>query len=63
MGAYRYVEYRSQVEPVAKLHVAPRYSHVQAELDAINLGRDLINRPAQDLMPHHLEAEARKVAG
>lgn len=62
MGAYRYVEYRSQVKPSAKLYVDSSYSHVQAEVDAINLGRDLINRPAQDLLPHHLEAETRKVA-
>ena len=29
----------------------------------VNLCRDLINAPTSDMLPHHLEAAARKLAG
>lgn len=38
------------------------HARVQAEVEGVWLGRDLINRPASDLSPEQLEQEARTVA-
>ena len=63
LGSYRFTTYRpnDQSEPRV-LHLDSDYQSVQDEVDAIGLVRDLINTPASDMLPHHLEAEVRRVA-
>lgn len=63
LGSYRFTTYRpnDQVEPRV-LHLDSAYQSVQDEVDTIGLVRDLINTPASDMLPHHLEAEVRRVA-
>ena len=66
LGAYRFTRYRS--EPASQ--ALPRLVmpdgvdplRVRAAVEAVWLGRDLINTPASDLGPAELEAAARAVA-
>ena len=66
LGAYRFTPYRSDAQPPA----VPRLVHpasadakrIIATVEAVWLGRDLINTPASDLGPDELEASARAVA-
>ena len=71
LGAYRFDRYRSQPEPVAAqvLSVfAPAFVRIpdaQAALnrgallaEAVNVARDLVNTPANDMMPVHFAARA-----
>ena len=61
LGAYRYAGYKSEPEgEAARLLVAD--ARVLDELAAVSLCRDLVNTPAADLLPHHLEAAARQLA-
>ena len=64
LGAYRFNDYKTNVgeQPSRTLHVDPELRSVQDELDAICLVRDLINTPASDMMPQHLELAVRSVA-
>ena len=63
LGSYKFTDYKKGVKPAATLHVNPvEFAPVQDEINAINLCRDLINTPASDMLPHHLEAAVRKVA-
>ena len=62
LGAYRYTEYSDADKPLPRLSVDERHRDVEHEVSAVSLARDMINRPPQDMMPHHLEAEARKVS-
>jgi leucyl aminopeptidase len=67
LGAYRFRRYKSGAgngEETAQLKLAPGASQerVLAAVDAVWLGRDLINTPASDLGPDELEAEARQLA-
>jgi leucyl aminopeptidase len=63
MGAYRFARYKSAKngEPVAQLKVpqGADYERVLAIVDAVWLGRDLINTPASDMGPQELEDAAR----
>ena len=61
LGAYQFANYKS-VRPLPRLFVGEDVSDVKAELDAITLCRDLINTPTSDMLPHHLEGAARKLA-
>ena len=65
LGAYRYRRYKSAPgEEVAQLRV-PRgvdIARVLSIVEAVWLGRDLINAPASDLGPEELEAAARQLA-
>ena len=62
LGSYRFNDYKASPAKVSDLHVPEEFRHVAQEVDAINLTRDLINTPASDMLPHHLEAAARSVA-
>ena len=63
LGSYRFTTYRPNEQPEPRvLHLDSAYQSVQDEVDAIGLARDLINTPASDMLPHHLEAEVRRVA-
>jgi leucyl aminopeptidase len=64
LGLYRFTRYRAATKPLPRL-VAP--DNVDAEgiariAQAIALGRDLVNTPANDLGPDALEREALDVA-
>ena len=67
MGAYRFDAYKQfkhdtpeRERPEPRLLVAD--ARVAEELDAVSLCRDLVNTPASDMLPHHLEAAARQLA-
>ena len=67
LGAYRYRRYKSAAtgaEEVAQLRVARETDHARALaiVEAMWLGRDLINTPASDLGPAELEDAARQLA-
>jgi len=72
LGAHRFTEYKSTSKPCAveEVVVVTRAGPaVQKGLDrgrrvaeAVALARDLVNRPARDMTPRHLEAVAREVA-
>lgn len=63
LGSYKFTDYKRKVKPAATLHVPNSdLQHVQDEVDAIGLCRDLINTPASDMLPQHLEAAVRTVA-
>lgn len=64
-GCYRFTRYKSGGSGDAKRLVLPEgadRAHVLALAEAVYLGRDLINTPANDLGPGELEAVARDVA-
>ena len=56
LGAYQFSRYKTPKEQRAKLALDPACdSHdISNRLQAIGLVRDLINTPAQDMMPEHL---------
>jgi leucyl aminopeptidase len=65
LGAYRYRRYKSaDGEEIARLRVprAADLPRVQAQVEGVWLGRDLINAPASDMGPEELEAAARHLA-
>ena len=63
LGSYRFTTYRPNEEHRPRvLHLDSTYQSVQDEVETIALVRDLINTPASDMLPHHLEAAVRRVA-
>jgi leucyl aminopeptidase len=64
LGAYQFTRYKkAKREPAGLVIHAPCHvDNVQKPLQAINLVRDLINTPAEDMMPQHL-AEEMKILG
>ena len=60
LGAYRFDAYKPPSREPARLLVADQA--VLDELAAVALCRDLVNTPAGDMLPHHLEAAARQLA-
>ncbi len=62
LGGYRFNAYKAAKRQPARLLLPPQHAAVQDEVAAVQLTRDLINTPAADMLPHHLEAEARKLA-
>ena len=66
LGQYRFHEYRSEPKltgPRVLLVKEPRRIHDAAlQAAATALVRDLVNRPAADMGPNALEAEARRIA-
>ena len=66
LGAYRFRRYKAgNGEGAARLKLPPGadLARVQATVDGVWLGRDLINTPAGDLGPEELENAARQLAG
>ena len=61
LGAYQFAEYKD-MRVLPRLFVGHDMPDVTAELNAIRLCRDLINTPTSDMLPHHLEGAARKLA-
>jgi leucyl aminopeptidase len=65
LGAYKFRRYTSgEAEPVAALKVPKGVdlARVTNTVEAVWLGRDLINTPANDMGPEELEAAARALA-
>jgi leucyl aminopeptidase len=65
LGAYRFRRYKSAAgEEVAQLRVPRGVDHASAlaQIEAVWLGRDLINTPASDMGPQELEDAARQLA-
>ena len=65
LGAYRFRRYKSGTSeqvPCLEVPAAADQGRVAAIVDAIWLGRDLINTPASDLGPQELEDAARRLA-
>ena len=63
LGAYRFTAYRKRERPPARLLVENGLRRVVDEVAAVGLCRDLVNTPASDMLPHHLEAASRQLAG
>jgi leucyl aminopeptidase len=64
LGAYRFTRYKETKRKPAMLVIqsACDRENVRKPIQAINLVRDLINTPADDMMPQHL-AEEMKILG
>ncbi|MFV0295260.1 MAG: leucyl aminopeptidase family protein [Hyphomicrobiaceae bacterium] len=65
LGAYRFRAYKSGAATALPRLVIPAgvdRSSVLARADAVALGRDVINTPANDMGPEELEAAARRLA-
>ena len=62
LGAYRFTAYRKRERPPARLLVESGLRRVVDEVAAVGLCRDLVNTPASDMLPHHLEAASRQLA-
>ena len=61
MGAYRFEAYKRAADAKPGVLLVGD-ARVLEELQAVLLCRDLINTPASDLLPHHLEIAARQLA-
>ncbi len=64
LGAYQFTRYKTPKRTMARLALDPRCDsdRIHRLIDAVQLVRDLINTPAEDLMPEHL-AEAVQALG
>ena len=62
LGAYRYTRYKRVEREPAHLAIGREDAPALAECAAVNLCRDLVNAPANDMLPQHLEAAARELA-
>ncbi len=57
LGAYRYARYKEPKRAMARLALDPRceHAHVENVVAGVVLARDLINTPAEHMMPEHLD--------
>jgi leucyl aminopeptidase len=64
LGAYRFDRYKPSDKPVPALYLPDDVDadEVTRVVDATALVRDLVNTPAQDMMPEHLAEAARMLA-
>ncbi len=64
LGAYHFTRYQSPKRSIARLALAPGcdIGWIQNHAEAITLTRDLINTPAEDMMPEHLAEVAQTLA-
>jgi len=72
LGTYRFLDYRTGTAPAGQLDqvlflaepsvVAEAIERGRRTVDAVNLTRDLVNRPANDLPPERLAGLARELA-
>lgn len=65
LGAYRFRRYKSgDADPTPRLKLADGLdaAGIHAVVEAVAMGRDLINTPANDMGPGELEAAAKKLA-
>jgi len=56
LGAYRFTRYKNNQQTIARLALDPAWNgqQIHHSLQAITLVRDLINTPAEDMMPEQL---------
>jgi leucyl aminopeptidase len=62
LGAYRFTRYKSADRAPARLLISTTDESVLEEQSAIGLCRDLVNTPANDMLPHDLEKAATSLA-
>lgn len=64
LGAYRFTRYKENNQPGARLALDPAWNtqRVRNLVQAIALSRDLINTPADDMMPEQLAQAMRSLA-
>lgn len=64
LGAYQFTRYKTPKQTIARLALdaACNASHIQRQADAVTLVRDLINTPAEDLMPEQLAEVVQALA-
>ena len=64
LGAYQFTRYKAPKRAMARLAFDPvcDAGYIQRQVEAVTLARDLINTPAEDMMPEHL-AEATQALG
>lgn len=64
LGAYQFTRYKAPKRAMARLALASDCDagRIQRQVEAIALARDLVNTPAEDLMPEHL-AEVAQALG
>ena len=64
LGAYSFDRYKKPLRAPAQLEIKNQQLREKALaiVDAVSLGRDLINTPASDMSPSHLEAEVFSLA-
>ena len=65
LGAYQFTRYKKRDELKAKLVVesAARLRRVREQVTGLYRVRDLVNTPAQDMMPEHLARAVKDMAG
>ncbi|HSS64681.1 MAG TPA: leucyl aminopeptidase family protein [Gammaproteobacteria bacterium] len=65
LGGYRFSRYKRAEQEPARLVLDKRLDakRVQDQVDAVFLVRDLINTPAEDMMPEHLADAVKDLAG
>ena len=64
LGAYQFTRYKAPKRAMAQLALDPACDadRIQRQIEAVALARDLINTPAEEMMPEHL-AEAMQALG
>ncbi len=64
LGAYRFTCYKTPKRAMARLALDPACDagRIQRQVEAVTLVRDLINTPAEDLMPEHLAEAVQTLA-
>ena len=64
LGAYQFTRYKAPKRAMARLALDPACDagRIQRQIEAVTLARDLINTPAEEMMPEHL-AEATQALG
>ncbi len=64
LGAYQFTRYKAPKRAMARLALDPACDagRIQRQVEAVTLTRDLINTPAEEMMPEHL-AEATQALG
>ncbi len=64
LGAYQFTRYKQPKRAMARLALDPACDagRIQRQVEAVTLVRDLINTPAEDLMPEHLAEAVQTLA-
>jgi leucyl aminopeptidase len=64
LGGYRFTRYKANEQEMAKLVIDPRCDaqRIKDQISAVFLVRDLVNTPAEDMMPEHLSEAIKDMA-
>jgi leucyl aminopeptidase len=62
LGAYQFTRYKNDTSPERSIAVGSVAEEALRIANACTFARDLINTPTNDMLPNHLEAEARSLA-